>query len=390
MIVRGGATAPRDPSGMEARLDCIVAGLGAAGSAALHHLAARGARVAGFDLHTPPHTHGSSHGETRMIREAYFEDPRYVPFVRRAYDLWHRLQAETGAILIEETGGVYAGTEAGEVIPGLRLAGARHGIPLRESAPGGAAGEWAWLQPDSGMRVIAEPRAGLLHPERCIAAHLDGAIRSGATVHAGEPVTAWEAGPRGVEVTTTRGRHRADRLILATGAWMTEPLAAAGVPLHVARQPSFWFAPRDPVAAASMPVWGVEFEPGRLLYGFPDRGRGLKVAIHDAGTPATPVTIDRTVHTGEVERIRRLTDRYLPGLHGELRETATCLYTSTADGHFVIDAHPRHAHVLLVSACSGHGFKFSSAVGEAAAQWMLDGKPALDLSPFALARFRNA
>jgi len=374
---------------METKFDCVVAGLGAAGSAALHHLAARGARAAGFDLHAPPHTHGSSHGETRMIREAYFEDPRYVPFVRRAYDLWHRLQAETGTTLLEETGGVFAGPEQGEVIPGIRRAGAEHGIAVRELGPGEREREFPWLRPVGGMRVLTEPRAGLLHPERCVQAHLDGAIRSGAEVHLDEPIAGWQAGHHGVEIATTRGRYRADRLILATGAWMAEPLAAAGVAVRVARQPLFWFVPKDPGVAAAMPVWGVEFEPGRLLYGFPDRGRGLKVAIHDAGTPATPETIDRVVRPDEVARIRGLLDRHLPDLHGELRETSTCLYTSTSDGHFVMDLHPRHRDVLLVSACSGHGFKFSSAVGEAAAQWTLDGAPELDLSPFSLRRGRD-
>jgi sarcosine oxidase len=369
------------------RFDCIVAGLGAAGSAALHHLALRGARVAGFDAHTPPHTHGSSHGETRMIREAYFEGPCYVPLVRRAYDLWHALAAEAKTTLIEETGGLYSGHPNGELTPGMRRASRDHGIALDEPPPEELKRRFPWFRPGDAMQSLVETRAGLLYPERCISAHLAAAARHGAAIHMEEAVLAWRSDGRDVTIETARGLVSAGQLVLATGAWMTGHLASAGVSAGVARQPLFWFRALDPLAARAMPVWAVEFETGRLLYGFPDRSRGLKVAIHDPGTPSTPETIDRNVSDAEIDTIRELTDRYLPGLLGDLSETATCMYTNTPDGHFVIDTHPQHANVLLVSACSGHGFKFASAVGEAAAQWMLDGSPALDLSPFSLRRF---
>lgn len=374
---------------MNRTYDCIVAGLGAAGSAALFHLARRGARVAGFDAHTPPHTHGSSHGETRMIREAYFENACYVPLVRRAYDLWHELAASSGMPLIEETGGVFAGRADGEMLPGIRVAAREYGIAVKELSRDGRSREFPWLRPADDMDALTEPRAGFLNPERCIQAHLDAAAGAGAELHAHEAVQAWSAAD-GVVVETVRGRYHARRLILATGAWMTGHLAQAGVTAAVARQPLFWFSSIDDAVARALPVWAVEFETGRLLYGFPDRGRGLKVAIHDGGTPATPDTIERRVLPREIDHVRSLTERFLPGLFGELLETATCMYTLTPDGHFVIDTHPAHADVLLVSACSGHGFKFSSAVGECAAQWTLDGAPALDLSPFSLARFRSA
>jgi len=374
---------------VEPTFDCIVAGLGAAGSACLHHLAARGIRVAGFDAHTPPHAHGSSHGETRMIREAYFEDPCYVPLVRRAYELWHRLADETGETLIEETGGVFAGREDGELLSGMRRAGRDHGIALHEVTAEDRAQQFPWLRVDADMQTVTEARAGLLHPEACIRAHLGAPARRRAAIHTGEPILAWKADGGAVEVRTPKGRHHTHRLVLAMGAWMVEPLASAGVAAAVARQPLFWFSPRDPPTASSLPVFAVEFEPGRLLYGFPDRGRGLTGAVHDPGTPATPETIDREVHGAEVSAIRSLTDRYLPGMLGELRETATCMYTNAPDGHFIIDTHPAHPNVLLVSACSGHGFKFASAIGEAAAQWITDGAPQLDLSPFSLWRFRT-
>jgi sarcosine oxidase len=372
---------------MPHRFDCIVAGLGAAGSATLHYLATRGTRAVGFDAHTPPHNQGSSHGESRMIREAYFEDPCYVPLVRRAYDLWHQLAAESRTTIIQETGGIFAGPAAGELIPGMRIAGRRHDIALVELSSQECGNRFPWLRPDANMLTITEPRAGVLYPEACITAQLDAAQARGAVVHTHEPILQWSADKTQVQVETEHGTFTASRLVLATGAWMTAPLAAIGVTVTVARQPLFWFRALQPEVARALPAWAVEFETGRLLYGFPDRGRGLKRAIHEPGTPATPETIDRTVSDSEIGTIRRLTDQYLPGMMGELTETATCMYTNATDGHFIIDTHPEHPNVLLVSACSGHGFKFSSAVGEAAAQWMLDGAPQLDLAPFALRRF---
>ncbi|HEX5132332.1 MAG TPA: N-methyl-L-tryptophan oxidase [Candidatus Krumholzibacteria bacterium] len=374
---------------MTTRYDCIVAGLGAVGSAALYHLAARGARVAGLDAHDPPHTLGSSHGESRMIREAYFEDPCYVPLVRRAYDLWHALQTEAGTTLIEETGGIYAGFDGDELVPGMIRAASEHAISVEKLSLDECTQRFPWLRPDPQMLCAVEPRAGLLHPERCISAHLAGARARGAAVRTDEALVAWRAHGDHIVVQTTAGTLLTDTLIMATGAAMPATVAEAGATAAVARQPLFWFEPADPGTARAIPVWAVEFEKGRLLYGFPDRGRGVKVAIHDPGMPTTPEGIDRIVHEREVARVRALCDRYLPGMLGALRETATCMYTNTPDGHFLIDAHPRHDNVLLVSACSGHGFKFASATGEAAAQWMLDGKPALDLSPFSLRRFRS-
>jgi sarcosine oxidase len=364
----------------------IVAGLGAMGSATLFHLAARGARVAGFDRFRPPHSLGSSHGETRMIREAYYEDPRYVPLVRRAYALWHELSARAGAPVIVETGGVFAGPPAGGFIAGIRRAAREHGIAVETLAPGQASRRFSWLRVEEGMEIVAEPRAGFVYAERSVASHLALAAEGGAEIHTDEPVTAWRATGDGMEVETPRGRYLADRLVLCTGAWLTDTLASIGVAATVERQSLFWFAPREG-RLVPRTVWAVEFEPGKLLYGFPAGEQGVKVAIHYGGAPTTAETIDRTIRDEDARRLRKPADRYLSGLLGEVTRAEVCMYTNTPDLHFVFGAHPGHADVLVVSACSGHGFKFSSAIGEAAAQWALEGAPRLDLSLFAIARF---
>jgi sarcosine oxidase len=365
----------------------IVAGLGAMGSAALYHLATSGVKVAGFDRFAPPHAMGSSHGETRMIREAYYENPRYVPLVRRAYELWHELSAASGETMIVETGGIYAGPPDGELVPGMLRAAREHGIDIVELSHPDASREFPWLHFEKSWQIAREPRAGFVYPEKCIAAHLQLAANKGATLHTSEPVQSWEASGDGVTVRTQRGEYSAEKLILATGAWMIDTLSGLGIETVVERQPLFWFKPNTTAGRPSA-VWALEFKHAKLLYGFPGTKAGVKVAIHYGGVQRTrPDEIDRTLHDKDVQLLRRHAGKYLPNLLGELTKAEVCMYTNTPDLHFIFDAHPQHNNVLVVSACSGHGFKFSSAIGEAAAQWSRDGAPRADMSLFTLARF---
>lgn len=369
------------------RSDVIVVGLGAMGSAALYHLARRGARVAGFDAYSPPHAMGSSHGETRMIREAYFEDPRYVPLVRRAYDLWHDLTRETGETLIVETGGVFAGPPEGQLVAGIERAGREHGIAITQLSGDAMATRAPWLRLPPTMTAVAEARAGFVFPERCIDAHLRIAAREGGEIHADESVVGWEASAGGVIVKTRRGQYAASHVVLCAGAGMPAWLADAGVTATVSRQPMFWFQ-LGSQASSLTEVWSIQIDELRLLYGFPPVGGSLKASIHYGGATTTWTTVDREVRDEEAREVVEQCARYMPGVHGKIARAVACMYTNTPDLHFVVDRHPAHANVLLVSACSGHGFKFASAIGEAASQWALDGNPKLDLSLFSLDRLR--
>jgi len=367
------------------RFDIVVAGLGAMGSAALYHLAAAGVRACGFDRYSPPHLLGSSHGETRMIREAYYEHPGYVPLVRRAYGLWHELAARTNTTLIDETGGVYAGPPAGELVSGMRRAAVEHGIAIEELTRDSASIRYPWLRFEKGWEIIREPRAGYLRPEKCIGAHLELAVQHGAEVHADEPMLSWESSKDHVIVTTARGEYAAGKLILATGAWMIETLSGLGIEALVERQPLFWFR----TACRPSVVWALEFEHAKLLYGFPAIDGQAKVAIHYGGAQrTTPEEIDRTLHEEDVALLRHHGEKYAPQLLGELARAQVCMYTNAPDLHFIFDTHPRHDNVLVVSACSGHGFKFAPAIGEAAMQWAQGGAPNIDMSLFSLSRFK--
>ena len=231
--------------------DVVVAGLGAMGSAAAFQLARRGARVLGLDRFAPPHALGSSHGRSRIIREAYFEDPLYVPLVQRAYERWAELERLSGRTLLVRTGGLMLGPPDGMVFRGALHSAEVHGLPHEVLTAGEVHRRVPGFRPTVDMMGVWEPRAGFLVPEAAIAAHLALAAQHGAELHDDEPVTSWRAadgaadGDEGVEVTTPRGTYRARRLVLAAGAWLPSLLDVA-VPLAVERVVMHWFRPDRP------------------------------------------------------------------------------------------------------------------------------------------------
>lgn len=370
---------------MPASFDVIIAGLGAMGSAAAFHLARRGVRVLGLDRFTPPHAFGSSHGQTRIIREAYFEHPTYVPLVQRAYELWDALARAEGTPLFRQTGGLMIGPAADVLVRGALRSAETHRLKYELLNAREVRQRFPALRPAAEWVAVHEPRAGILFPEKCVAAHLRQARAAGATLKFGEPVARWEPAARGVRVFTATGEYEAGRLIVSAGGWVQTLLPDLPLPFTVERQVLFWFgALRHPAAFAPerLPIHLWEHEPGRFFYGFPDLGDGVKVAAHHEGEMASPDAINREVKPCEVAAMRALVRRFLPDADGPLRSTTVCLYTNTPDGHFLVDWHPRHPQVLVVSACAGHGFKFASVVGEVVADLVQQCAPKFDLGLF--------
>jgi sarcosine oxidase len=369
---------------MPSNFDAIVVGLGAMGSAAACHLAGRGKRVLGLDRFAPPHAFGSSHGQTRIIREAYFEHPVYVPLVRRAYELWLELEQQTGRSLFRQTGGLMIGKPDSAVVAGALRSAREHSLPHEVFSAMDVRARFPALHPGSDMVAVWEPRAGILFPETCVEAHLTTARTRGAELRTEEAVVSWEAGADGVRVVTSRGAYNAGQLVMTAGSWMPSLLRDMKLPLAVERQVQFWFEPKQPVQfqpdRCPIHIW--EHEPGRHFYGFPDLGAGVKVARHHEGQRVNPDSIDREVRPGEVEAMRAILRQFLPEADGPLRSAVVCMYTNTPDGHFFIGRHPSHSQVLIASPCSGHGFKFSSAIGEALASLLVEGRTQLDLTLF--------
>lgn len=369
--------------------DVAVAGLGAMGSATAFHLARRGARVIGFDRHAPPHTMGSSHGRSRIIREAYFEDPLYVPLVQRAYEGWAELEALTGKKLLTPTGGLMIGPPESDVVRGARASAERHGLPFEQLTGAELRNRASAFHAPADHIAIWEPNAGVLAPEAAVGAHLDQARKHGAVLHDDEPVLRWRPIRGGVAVETAAGTYEAERLVISAGAWATELLADLALPLTIERNVQFWFDPVDPAEMQPdrFPIFIHEYAPGLVWYGFPDIGDGAKLALHHQGEKSAIDAVRRTVEPNEVDAVRPLVERLIPAANGRLLDSAVCLYTNTPDNHFILDTHPAHPAVFVASPCSGHGFKFSSAIGELIADLMLTGQSRFDLTPFRISRF---
>jgi len=365
--------------------DVIVAGLGAMGSATAFHLAGRkGVRVLALDRHHPPHTLGSTHGGSRIIRETSFEHPRYVPLVRRAYECWRRMEAATGKRLLRVTGGVFVGARDGTFVAKSKESADIHKVPYEILAPAEIRHRFPAFRPAENVVGFYEPGAGILQPETCVQACLDYAKAGGIDLKFDEPVTRWSVKGGGVTVTTPRGTY--------SGGWMLDTLQSVGVRVTAERIVMHWFAPKgDPAQfdAARCPLALWEFGPNAAFASFPIEDGEIKTTIHHGGEPTTPETVRRDVGADEIASMRAMLQRFLPGANGAHRRSAVCLYTNVEGGDFLIDQHPKHAQVLLASPCSGFGFKFASAVGELLADLLVTGKTAWDLRPFGIARLTS-
>ena len=357
--------------------DVIVVGVGAMGSSACYHLAKRGARVLGLEQFDIPHARGSSHGQSRMIRMAYYEHPDYVPLLRRAYELWDEIEQVSGQKLLHVTGGFYAGPPDGEVVPGSLEAARQHGLEHELLDRSEAARRFPQFTLPDDWSALYEPRAGFLLPERTVAAYAEAALRRGADLRGHEPVVAWRATNAGVSVRTTRGEYEADRLLFCGGSWSSKLMTDLGVALVVTRQVLGWVWPRRPelFELGRLPVWAIE-RPKGLYYGFPmmPDSPGFKLADHGRGQETDPDRVAREVGPDDEETFRPALARFLPDAQGPTLAMRVCLYTHSPDSHFIIDRHPAHERVTLACGFSGHGFKFASVVGEVLAELSVEGR----------------
>jgi sarcosine oxidase len=367
--------------------DAIVVGLGAMGSATLFHLARRGLSVLGLEQFSPGHQFGSSHGDSRIIRETYFEHPLYVPLVQRAHELWRELEATSGKSLMTITGGLMIGPPDGSVVSGTLRSAREHGLPHEILTPSAVHDRFPAFELAADLVAVMDPRAGHLDPEACNRAHIDAARIAGAEARFDEPVLEWNPDGDGVRVRTQSGSYTADHLVLAGGAWTSSLAPDLGLPLTVERQTVFWFESNtlnSAYAVADFPIYAYEYKAGHICYGFPRLPRGMKASVMHSGELARDAeSIRRVVEDGEVKPLRAALRPVLPQLaEAAVRESSVCIFTNTPDHDFIIDFHPEHRQVLISSACSGHGFKFASAIGELQADLIAGGKPRFDLSPF--------
>jgi sarcosine oxidase len=372
--------------------DAVVVGLGAMGSATLFHLARRGLRVLGLEQFSQGHQLGSSHGDSRIIRETYFEHPLYVPLVQRAHRLWRELEETSGASLMKITGGLMIGPSDGMVVSGTLRSAGEHDLPHRVLTPAQVNERFPAFELEPHLVTVFDPRAGYLDPEACNRAHVDGARAAGAELHFDELVVEWNADGEGTRIRTSTGAYTANRLVVTAGAWTGALARDLGLPLTVERQSVFWLAPggsHELYDARRFPIYAYEYKVGHICYGFPRLPRGVKASVmHSGQTSHDPGAIERAVNDVEAKPLRAALRPVLPGLaDAPIRERTVCLFTNTPDHDFIIDFHPRYPQVLISSACSGHGFKFASAIGELQADLIVTGKSRFDLAPFRISRW---
>jgi sarcosine oxidase len=385
------------------RADVIVVGLGAVGAAAAYQLSKRGARVLGLDRYRPPHDRGSSHGETRITRQGVGEGEAYAPMAIRSHEIWRELEAATGRRLLLTCGLLVLGAEHGrspsprhgksDFVRRSAATAARFGVPHELIA----ADEVARRYPQFGLvgdeLGYFEPGGGLIYPEACIGAQLEAAARLGAALAYDEPALEIDATPHGVRVRTGAAIHEAGEALLCAGAWTP---GLAGAPLRrLVLQPQalHWFEAETPAdyAPDRFPafIWMHGDGADELFYGFPIAPdaptRAVKAATEAFDEISEPAALNRTPDPGLAQGFydRHVRSR-LRGVGASVVRSAACLYTHAPDADFVIGADPRSGRILIASACSGHGFKHSAAVGELLARMLLEG--AAPPAPFRLDR----
>jgi sarcosine oxidase len=382
-----------------ARAEIAVVGLGAFGAACLYQAARRGARAIGIDRFAPPHDRGSSHGETRITRQAIGEGDAYVPLVLRSHEIWDALEAETGERLIDRCGFLMIVREDaqsehhGKLGFFARTAGAarRFGIAHELIDAAGVARRFPQFGGMSGdEQIYFEPGGGQVFPERCIEVQLREARRLGAAVRTGLEVLAVLPDGDGVRIETSDGPIRADRAVVAAGAWMPRLAPSLASRLKVHRQTLHWFGLPDATAwegTAPTYIWNHGPTPDRQFYGFPPRPglAEIKCAGEQYGTTSDPDELERWVGPDEsAAMFERHVRGRLVGANPVATRAAACCYTVAPNGDFIVERHPDSPAILLVSACSGHGFKHSAALGEALAQEALGSDTAGLLAPFGL------
>lgn len=361
------------------------------GSSVLARLALRGARTLGIEQFERGHDRGASSGETRIIRQAYFEDAAYVPLLFRAYELWRDIEERANEEIVRLCGVLLCGAPTAESITGATYAARTYGVPVEHLSTAGLRARFPALRVRDAEVAVLEPGGGVVFPERAVAAYQRIAEACGAEMRFENGVRSWRSSGTGVSVTLSDGTVvNAGSLVLALGPWSEREFARAGVPLEVQRNVQVWFGPETSAyRAPAFPAFFLERESMPApLYGFPDFGGGLKAAFHAHGERTEAAALNRDVDPArDVEPLARSLDEWLKGGAGTFLRGKACMYALTPDRHFVIDRHPHCGNVVLCGGFSGHGFKFASVVGEICADLALSGTTAHDIAFLSARRF---
>jgi sarcosine oxidase len=381
----------RDP--IDRRFDVVVLGVGSMGSAACCFLAERGHRLLGIEQFDIPHELGSHFGQSRIIRRAYFEHPDYVPLLDRAYENWRTLEKNTGAQVFFRTGLVYFGKPTDAIMKGVRESASRYHIEVKTLSEAETVRKYPQFTLPSSYERLEEPDAGFLTPERCILLFTEQALRHGATVLTKTKVLDWTRDAGEIRVRTNRGEFSCRKLVITAGPWAGKMVPRLPTTLQVTRQVVAWVTPRqwEPFALGRFPCWIADDFYGCPLLPVSTFGGpiGLKVARHHPGDVADPDSLNRVSTAEEEDEIVAALHRFLPDAYGGTHVMKVCMYTNTPDQHFILDYLPGFDRdVVIAAGFSGHGFKFSSVVGEIMADLAMNGGTSLPIGFLSAGRFR--
>ena len=369
--------------------DVIIIGLGAMGSSASYYLSKNGVKVLGLDTYEPPHKLGSSHGHTRVIREAYHEGTSYVPIVKRAYELWNELDHEIEDKLILEYGGMYLGDD-GKYLSDAKKSAKKYDIPIKEFSSKEIKEKYNILNPPNNFKGLLENRSGAVFPEKAISNFLSKSINNGSSHNYNEKVIGWEKQSKFYKVETDKNNYFAEKLIFSSGAWIKNLVPSLKLPVKIERQVLFWFDPikdKDKFHYSNMPNTGWDLDNGMEFYTQPNiENKGFKVAMHHNGKFISENDLNRESNADDLSIVKNFLEEYIPLANGKLIDSRVCVYTNTPDLDFIIDFYPNDENLIICSPCSGHGFKFTPAIGEICSELVINNGTNYDLSEFSIKR----
>lgn len=363
--------------------DVAVLGLGGMGSAAAASCARRGLRVLGIERFHPAHAFGSSHGRTRLIRQAYFEHEAYVPLLLEAYALWRALEAQTEQELLRITGLLLAGHPEAKSVVGSRESARMHGLSIEELDATQMQRRFPMLRPLPDEVGVFEPNGGVVFPEKTVATMLQLAEAAGADLYFGRTFARVDRSGKTIRIELDDGAEFfARKLVSALGAWTPEHASFVAAPLRIQRNVQAWFVPDSRAfVAPACPAFFLE-RAGlpAPLYGMPDFGDGVKAAFHGFGPTTSAASLNRAIDKGDVAPIQAALQTWMPGAARALRDASACMYSLSRDEQFVIGLKPDDDRVVLLNGFSGHGFKFVPLVGEICADLVQDGATSRDIA----------
>lgn len=372
--------------------DVVIVGAGSMGMAAGYYLSKLGKRTLLIDANDPPHSFGSHHGDTRIIRHAYGEGRQYVPLALGAQELWQELEQESGMELFSPTGVLCVGAEGSPFIEEVIKSAKEFSLPQEVLTSDAINDRWKGISLPEGLVGCLEKKSGVLFSEECIRAYRRQGLENGMTLVPHTKVEKIEKFAEGSIVHTKHEQYTADYVVVASGAWTGKILEGTGVelPLQPTRKTVSWFECDERLYDSShFPAFSMEVS-NEHFYGFPSiNGSGLKIGRHDGGEMVEPDSFNREYGVGSSDEneCRDFIKKYLPKANGPLIKGKTCLYTLTPDEHFIIDRHPSFSNIIIAAGFSGHGFKFSSVIGKVICDLVTEGQANYDISMFTLQRF---